>query len=118
MEASFFFADIVSDDYLFEFFSFYGLAHPIEHEIDVIGGECVAENELCQVSEVNLFDVKRTRIREISGVTPQISDMVLDHFFSLALVPYLCIPDFVSLFDLADERFVFGHDVVYIHYTN
>ena len=118
MKASFFFADIVSDDYFFKFFSFYRLAHPIEHEIYVIGGECVAENELCQVSEVNLFDVERTRVREIGGVTPQISNMVLDHFFSLSFIPYLSISDFVSLFDLADERFVFGHNVVYIHYTN
>lgn len=118
MKASFFFADIVSDDYFFKFFSFYRLAHPIEHEIDVIGRECVAENELCQVSEVNLFDVERTRVREIGGVTPQISNMVLDHFFSLSFIPYLSISDFVSLFDLADERFVFGHNVVYIHYTN
>ena len=117
MEASFFFADIVSDDYFFEFFPFYGLCPPIKHEIDVIGGDCIADNELCQIPEVNPFDVERTRVREISGVTPQISDMMLDHFFSLPFIPHLSISDFVSLFDLADERFVFGHDVVYIHYT-
>ena len=66
---------------------------------------------------MNLFDVERTWVREISGVTPQISDMVLDHFFSLSFVPYLSISNFISLFDLADERFMFGHNVVYIHYT-
>ena len=68
MKASFFFFNIIANDNLFELFelfAFYGLTHPIEHEINVISRECIAKNQLCQVSKVNFFDVKRTRIGDL-----------------------------------------------------
>jgi len=44
MKASFFFIKIVTNDDFFDFFAFYGFAHPIEHEINVISRDGVTKN--------------------------------------------------------------------------